>query len=174
MTRFPLFFALLLPVATPIATPAAAQEVLGTIEARQGHTLRTWFVTRDGAQSQSAWQQVVPGLIDVSLWGHATDDTATSVNGALILDFDVMTAYGAPKATEPTMQYLSEGYSGGWLALDDDALSVTIESFENSGSGLAVQGTFTATLTYSPDLMKLVLDPSRTQTVEGRFSAVLP
>lgn len=171
MTRSPLLFALLLSIASPIS----AQEVLGTLEARQDDAFRTWFVTRDGAQSQSAWREEMPGLlVDVSLWGHATDDTATSVNEALILDFGVITSTGAPVASEPTLQYLTEGYGGGWLALDDTSLSVSIETFEISDAGLTVAGTFTATLTYSTDVMRQVLDPSRTQTMEGRFSAVLP
>lgn len=171
MTRLPLLFALLATVASPIS----AQEVLGTLEARQDDTFRTWFVTRDGAQSQSNWQEEMPGLLfDVSLWGHATDDTATSVNEALILDFDVNTSSGEPVASDPTLQYLTEGYGGGWLALDDDNLSVTIETFEITDAGLTVAGTFTATLTYSTDVMRQVLDPSRSQTMEGRFTAVLP
>lgn len=170
MTRLTLFFALSLTLASPIS----AQEVLGTIEAREDDTFRSWFVTRDAGQSQSRWQQPVPGLVDVSLWGHAADDSTTSVEGALILDFDVMTSSGTPVVIEPTLQYLTEGYGGGWLALDDSSLSVTLESFDASETGLSVAGTFSATLTYSTDPMKQTLDPSRTQTMEGRFSAVLP
>lgn len=170
MTRSPLLLALFIPMASPIL----AQEVLGTFEARQDDTFRTWFMTRDGAQSQSGWQQIVPGYVDVSLWGHATDDTATSVNEALILDFGVMTSAGAPVVMEPTLQYLSAGYGGGWLALDDTSLSVAIETFDVSDTGLTVAGTFTATLTYSTDVMRQTLDPSQTQIMEGRFSAVLP
>ena len=169
MTRFPLFLALLLPVPSPIS----AQEVLGTIEARQEDTFRTWFVTRDGEQSQSSWREMAPNLVQVSLWGHVTEDSATSVNEALILDFNVMTSGGTRTVIDPTLQYLSEGYGGGWLALDDTSLTLAIETFESSGDGLAVAGTFAATLTYSTDLMQQVLDPSQTQTMEGRFSAVL-
>lgn len=85
-----------------VATPIAAQEVLGTLEARQNDTFRTWFVTRDGAQTQSSWRQMAPGVINLSLWGHATDTSATSVNDALILDFNVMTAAGTPLVVDPT------------------------------------------------------------------------
>lgn len=170
MTRSALVAALLLSAASPIL----AQEVQGTVEARQDDTFRTWFVTQDGAQTQSAWQEVVPGLVSLTLWGHATDDTATSVDEALILDFGVMTSTGAPVVTDPTLQYLSEGYGGGWLAMDDTSLSVAIETFEVSDAGLVVAGTFTAMLTYSTDLMRQTLDPSRTQAMEGRFSATLP
>lgn len=170
MTRLLLITALLLHVAAPVH----AQEVLGTIEARQDDTFRTWFVTREGSQSQSSWQEMAPGLIDVTLWGHATDDSATSVNEALVLDFDVMTAAGTPVVIEPTLQYLSEGYGGGWLALDDTSLSVAIEAIDVTEAGLALAGTFTATLTYSTDVMKQTLDPTRTQTMEGRFQVALP
>lgn len=157
-----------------IAPPLSAQEVLGTLEARQEDTFRTWFVTCEGAQTQSGWREMAPGLVDVSVWGHATADTATSVNEALILDFDVMTTTGTPVVIDPTLQYLSAGYAGGWLAVDASVLSVTLETFAVSEAGLSVGGTFTATLTYSTDVMKQILDPSRTQTMEGRFSAVLP
>lgn len=170
MTRFPLSLALMLTVATPIA----AQEVLGTLEARQNDTFRTWFVTRDGAQTQSSWRQMAPGVINLSLWGHATDTSATSVNDALILDFNVMTAAGTPLVVDPTLQYLAEGYGGGWLALDDSSISVTVEKLDVTDASLSIAGTFTAQLTYSTDIMRQILETSKTQTMEGRFSAVLP
>ena len=170
MSRLPLLLAFLLSVASPLT----AQEHLGTLEARHEDTFRTWFVTRDGAQSQSSWREMAPGLIDVTLWGHATADSATSVNDALVLDFDVMTTSGSPVAVEPTLQYLSAGYGGGWLAVDDTSITVLIDTFDVTDTGLAVAGTFTATLTYSTDVTRQILDPSQTQTMEGRFSATLP
>lgn len=156
------------------AAPALSQEVLGTIEARVDDTFRTWHLTRDGDQNQSRWAEMMRGLTDVSLWGHDSPDSATSVAGAMILDFGVMTTTGTPVVVNPTLQYLTEGYKGGWLATDDSQIAVTLETFDATAAGLKITGSFTATLTYSTDPMTQTMDPTRSQTIEGRFDATLP
>ncbi len=156
------------------ASPAMPAEVMGQIVGRFEDTIRTWFVTRDGDQSQSGWLQPVRGLIDVSLWGHASDNTTTSVTEAMLLDFQVMTSGGSPQVTNATLQFLSEGYSGAWLAVEDQDVTMTIEMFEHSDTNLRIKGSFRANVTYSTDPMKQVMVPSRTEMIEGRFDADLP
>lgn len=167
----PLFFTL---ISMMTAAPALAQDSLGSIEARIDDTFRTWHLTRDGSQSQSSWIEKGPGITDVSLWGHDTPDTTSSVAEALILDFAVMTGTGTPMAINPTLQYLSEGYKGGWLAIDDSQITVTLESFDITPAGLNVAGSLSATLSYSTNPMAQTIDPTRSQPVEGRFAAILP
>lgn len=167
-------YLLTLPVLMTIASPALPADVMGQIVGRFEDTVRTWFLTRDGDQSQSDWQQVSPGLVDISLWGHASDGTTTSVEEAMLLDFQVMTNGESPQVMEATLQFLSEGYKGAWLAVDDQDVKVTIEVFELSETNLRIKGSFRANATYSTDPMKQVMVPSRTEVIEGRFEADLP
>lgn len=156
------------------ASPAIPADVTGQIVGRFEDTVRTWFLTRDGEQSQSGWQQPVLGLIDVSLWGHDSDDTTTSVQEAMVLDFQVMTIGGSPQVINTTLQFLSEGYQGAWMAIEDQDMTVTLDMFEPSDTGLRIKGSFRANATYSTDPMKQVMVPSRTKIIEGRFEADLP
>jgi hypothetical protein len=156
------------------ASPAMPADVTGQIVGRFEDTVRTWFLTRDGDQSQSGWRQMVPGLVDVSLWGHDSDTTTTSVKEAMLLDFQVTTTGGSPQVMNATLQFLSEGYQGAWLAVEDQDVTVTIEIFQPSDTGLRIKGSFRANTTYSTDPMKQVMVPSRTEIIEGRFEADLP
>lgn len=156
------------------SSPAISADVTGQIVGRVEDTVRTWFLTRDGDQSQSGWRQPVAGLIDVSLWGHDSDNTTSSVKQAMLLDFQVMTAYGSPQVMNATLQFLSDGYQGAWLAVEDQDVTVTIETFEPSDTGLSIKGSFRADTTYSSNPMKQVMVPERTQVIEGRFEATLP
>lgn len=166
----------LLTLALLLATtsPAISADVTGQIVGRVEDTVRTWFLTRDGDQSQSGWTQPVAGLIDVSLWGHDSDNTTSSIKQAMLLDFKVMTAHGSPKVVSATLQFLSEGYQGAWMAIEDQDITVTVETIELSDAGLNLNGSFRANTTYSSNPMKLVMVPERTQVIEGRFEATLP
>jgi hypothetical protein len=154
---------------------ALAQDVLGTITARLGETEMTWFITAEGGESQSAIAKM-PGvpLYDVSLWGNPADTDLAAMKGALLIDFSAMAAAGSANALEPTLQYLEEGYSGGWVAGSDDVLQVTLTRFEQSGTSMALAGNFAATAAYSDDLMAMTTDSSRNLAVSGAFEALLP
>ena len=165
--------ALIVPLSTA-AVPVAAQDRLGEIGARIDDTFRTWHLTRKDGQSQSSWSEMAPGLIDVSLWGHATADSTTSIKEAFLLDFGLLITGGTPQVTDPTLQYLENGYDGGWLALTPENLTMTIESATVNGTELTLRGSFTATAQYSDKIMEQTVDPTRTLALEGNFEVVLP
>lgn len=156
------------------AMPAAAQDRLGGIGARIDDTFRTWHLTLKDGQSQSSWSEMAPGLIDVSLWGHATPDSTTSIKEAFLLDFSLLITGGTLQATDPTLQYLENGYDGGWLALTPENLTIKIESAAVTGTELTLKGSFTAMAQYSDKIMEQMVDPTRTLALEGNFEAVLP
>lgn len=81
---------------------------------------------------------------------------------------------GRPMAISPTLQYLTEGDKDGWLATDDSQIAVTLETFDATAAGLKITGSFTATLTYSTNPMTQTMDPTRSQTIEGRSDAGRP
>lgn len=167
--------ALALPILA-IPPHAYAADLLGTITATMGDApAQDWFVTAEGGESQSALAKM-PGvpLHDVSLWGNTSADETASLKGALLLDFSVMGSGGAATVMDATLQYLEEGYSGGYLAGSDGDLAITLTRFDESGDGLAIAGDFTATATFSDNLAAMSTDPSKTRSFSGTFEVTLP
>lgn len=155
--------------------PALATDQLGQITASiDGGAPQQWFLTAEGGESQSAANKVMNGLTDVSLWGHATAETASSVEGALLIDFNLITLGGTPSTADATLQYLVEGYKGGFLAIADGATRVTVTRAETEGATLHIAGSFTATAAYSDQPMLQLTDDSRQVKIEGTFEATLP
>jgi len=166
-----ILFALL---STALAEPVAAQDALGTIEGTRDGQAIVWHLTAQDGTSQSGFTNMMRGLDDVSLWGHAEPDSTTSVQGALLLDFNLMSNGGTLTATDATLQYLSEGYKAGYLALNGASLNLTIATAEKRGDALYIQGSFTATPAFSDNIMAMKTDPGQTLTLTGNFSATLP
>ena len=164
--------ALIVPLSMA-SVPVSAQDRLGGIGARMDDTFRTWHLTSKDGQSQSSWSEMAPGLIDVSLWGHATPDSTTSIKEAFLLDFGLVITGGTLQATDPTLQYLENGYDGGWLALTPENLTIEIVSASVIGTELTLKGSFTAMAQYSDTIMEQAVDPTRTLVLEGSFEAVL-
>lgn len=153
---------------------AFAQEQLGTLTASIDGTEQQWFLTAKDGESQSSYTEVMKGLTDISLWGHATDDSATSVKGALLIDFNLMSMGGGLSAVDATLQYLEDGYGGGYLAVSDGATRITVTAQEKQGEALHITGSFSATASYSDNPMQQQVDDSKQVTIEGSFDAVLP
>lgn len=158
-----------------LAAPLAnAQDLLGTIQGTVGDQPYTWHLTAQNGESQSAHSQVMKGLDDISLWGHATADSTSSVKGALLLDFNVMSIGNTLAVTDATLQFLQDGYKSGYLADDASPVQVTLTTFEVSDAGVRIEGSFGANANYSSDIMRQITDPAQTVTINGSFSATLP
>ena len=153
---------------------AMAADQLGSITATVDGAEHTWFLTAEGGESQSNATPVMNGLTSVQLWGHATADSATSVKGALLIDFSLITLGGTPSVADATLQYLVDGYKGGYLATDDDSVQITVTTAEPQDKALHIAGSFTATAAYSDQPMLQLTDDSRQMQITGNFDARLP
>ncbi|MGC9369090.1 MAG: hypothetical protein ACP5DX_06070 [Paracoccaceae bacterium] len=153
---------------------ATAQDLLGTIEATVDGQARTWYLTAQDGESQSDFAQIMRGMNAVSLFGHPTDDSITAVKGALLIDFSLITLGGTPSVADATLQYLEDGYGGGYLATTDGATQVSLDAVEVKDDTLHIEGHFAATAAYSDDIMRQTTDDSRTITLNGSFRATVP
>lgn len=166
---------LALAVALGVPLPALAQDTVGTITGTLNGEETTWYITYDGADSQSAYMTIVPPSSQVTLWGHAEEGSIMSLQDSLILDFFAIAQGGNLAANTLSLQHLDDGYSGGWIADDETgSLSVTVTTLEPTDAGLTIAGSFEAEAVWSPNMMSRELDPSRTAQISGRFEATLP
>ena len=167
MHRYLLTCALALPL------PAAAAETIGQITATVNGTEMSWFVTAEGDESQSGAMTMPGGLADVSLWGNPTEGALAELKGALLLDFAAMAA-GGPTALDPSLQYLEDGYTAAWVALDEETVQVSLTTFETGGDSVQLEGTFQAQAAFTDDMATMTTDPARHVEIVGRFEASLP
>lgn len=151
----------------------SAQTTLGTITASVAGTERTWYITEEDGETQSLLMSPMSGLFQVTLWGNPSAEINAQIEGAMILGFMVLNRGGA-QVMEPTLQWLEQGYGGGWLALDESAVSITMTSAEETETGLTLAGTFKATAAFSDQVMAQIVDPNRSVEIEGSFEANLP
>lgn len=153
---------------------ALAQDNIGTITASVDGTEMTWYITAEDGESQSgALATMGVPTTDISLWGNPDAGKLAMLTGALVIDFLAMTA-GGPVAVAPELQYLEDGYTGAWIALSDDTVTVTLTALEQSDSTVHVAGDFEATAAFTDDMATMTTDPTRTKHIAGHFEATLP
>ena len=151
------------------ATTALSQEVIGTLTGTLDGAERTWFLTAENGMSQSS-SSVIGTYMIVTLFGHASDDTLTEAEDALIVEFSVVD--GAADFAD--LRYLAEGgYVAAYVGMDDAPAQITLTRQEVGADGLMVEGTVSAVLGWSDGVSDEV-DATNTVTLEASFAATVP
>ncbi len=151
------------------------QDVFGTIDASLDGAERTWFLTAEGAESQSfGLTMAIANLQSFSFWGQPTEKTIKSLDDTLLLSFDVMSVADQVIPLNVSLTFLADGWKSGWLANEPDQIVFSLTTLEKTEDALRVEGNYAATANYSDALSRGAVDASRTMQINGSFSAVLP
>jgi hypothetical protein len=151
------------------------QDVLGTLNASLDGAERTWFLTAEGAESQSfGMTMAIANLQSFSLWGQPTEKTVNTLNDTLLLKFDVMSVADQVIPLNVSLTFLADGWKSGWLAGEADKITFTLTTLEKAEDGVRVEGNYAATASFSEALSSGEVDASRTMQINGSFSATLP
>lgn len=162
-------------LALTLLLPAlAAAGELGQITGTVDGAPHDWVVINDSTSRRSAATTVMSGVRQVTLWGAASADTPESPQGALLLDFSLISVGEAMTATDARLQYLKDGYKSGYLAVEDGLTQVTLSRAEQRPDGLHLSGKFSASATFSNQIKLRLTAPLPAVRIDGSFDVVLP
>lgn len=150
-------------------TFASAQEVVGTITGTLDGEDRVWFITAMGGNSSSYRSEMGP-ITNVTIFGHASDDTIMSAKDALIIDFSLMNGEVFPDTL--SVAFSDSSVEGNYYANNDNVATLTLTRIADENGQLTLEGAFTATMAYGASY-GAPLDPENTRAAEGTFSLTL-
>ncbi|WP_108482744.1 hypothetical protein [Oceaniglobus ichthyenteri] len=154
---------------------AWAQQVFGTIDADIDGVARTWFLTAQDGESQSfGLSMAVANLQSFTLWGMPGADDIQTVDGALLLSFDVMSMGTQMIPLNVSLTYLESGWAAGWMADEAEQIEFSLTELAPRDDGVLVEGRFAAETNYKKPLSSGESDPSQTLQITGSFTATLP
>lgn len=163
-------FAALLALAPSLA---GAQEVVGTIEATFQGEDKTWYITFKDAVSESSWTDIA-GTHVLALSGQPAPDALATLEGSLFLSVVVMDVGGTVHTVQPTLQYLSGGYTSAWLAQEEGDVTMTAAKMVRSGDVLEFEADFVANVAYSEQVPQGIVDETTRQVMTGHIAVKIP
>lgn len=156
--------AALLPLAAPVAAQTGTGSITGTLDLDDA----AWVVAGEGEGPTSQWEETDTGT-RITLVGTpeaGSDDDA----GTLTMIVDVSAGSVEARVEDARIELQRDGET---LVAVDENLDLTFTAFEETGSDLAVTGSFAATLTPDPTESIVVSPGEEAATIDGNFQATV-
>jgi hypothetical protein len=151
-------------------TLVAAQETIGTIEAKIDGEAREWRALApdpSGTDYNTSLQMFGP-MQTVSIMGFPLD--RITMKEIIQIDFAMMS--GSLEMIDQNVIYAPDGISRTWTSLEGENL-ITLENFEVTESEAKVSGRFAGRVCLR-ETMFTEPDPAQCKDIEGRFESSLP